>query len=69
VRNDSPQRVHLVAIVREAIARKYGPDAGKAWLDQMNTDHWTGDWMPSHEDAIKRAAQVVERSEPRYPKD
>lgn len=46
VRNDSPQRVHLVAIVREAIARKYGPDSGRAWLERTNADRWSGPWTP-----------------------
>lgn len=69
VRNDSPRRVHLVAIVREAIARKYGPEFARDWLKEINEDRWTGTWMPSPDEAMKRAASVLERLEPTYPTD
>lgn len=69
VRNDSPRRVHLVAIVREALGRRYGADFARQWLAEINADRWTGTWMPSAEDAMKRAADVLDRSAPKYPND
>ena len=69
VRNDSPQRVHLVAIVREAIARAYGADAGRRWLNDTNSDRWTGTWMPSPTDAIRHAAALFDDTIPTYLKD
>ena len=46
VRNPSPIRVQLVAIVREAYARNYGEATGRAWLQDINTDQWSGPWSP-----------------------
>jgi hypothetical protein len=46
VRNPSPQRVHLVAIVREAYARTYGEQVAQTWLTEINTDQWSGPWTP-----------------------
>lgn len=47
-RNDSPQRVHLVAIVREAYVRKFGEQVARTWLGEINTDQWgaDGQWTP-----------------------
>jgi hypothetical protein len=46
-RNPSPQRVHLVAICHEAYARTFGEEAGRANLDEINTDRWPEDrWTP-----------------------
>lgn len=45
IRNDSPQRVRLVAIAHEAIARKFGEEIGSSWLAAINHDP---DWNPHH---------------------
>jgi hypothetical protein len=44
--NDSHQRVHLVAIVREAVTRTHGEEMARKWLAQINTDQWSGHWTP-----------------------
>lgn len=44
--NDSPKRVHLVALVREAVARTHGEEMARKWLNQVNTDSWSGRWTP-----------------------
>lgn len=46
IRNDSAQRVHLVALVREAVARQLGEDLARTWLNDINTDRWSSDWTP-----------------------
>jgi hypothetical protein len=56
VRNGSPQRVHLIAIVRQAMERTYGPAAARAWLEEQNTDHWTRMPPSSYERAMQHRA-------------
>lgn len=70
-RNDSPQRVHLIAIVAEAYRRTtgYGHDIAKAWLEDINTDRWTPTRSTSVYDAMHRAADVLDRNTPAWAKD
>lgn len=65
-RNDSPQRVHLVAIVRQAMAQTYGEPVAEKWLAEINTDRWTSTWMPSAEEAMHRASRVLQDASPKY---
>lgn len=44
--NDSAQRVHIVALVREAMARTYGGEVAATWLHEINQDRWSGSWTP-----------------------
>jgi len=67
IRNTSPQRIHLVAIVREAYARTWGEDTARAWLEEINTNRWTNDWSPH--DALGRAAKVLDRHTPDWAKE
>lgn len=55
VRNDSAQRVHLLAIVRQAYARTLGEEIARAWVEDMNADHWTRMPPSSYERAAARA--------------
>lgn len=43
-RNDSPQRVALVAICHEALARKYDAEFADRWLAAINHDPDTAQW-------------------------
>lgn len=45
-RNDSPQRIRLVAIVRAAMAEAYSEQIAAEWLNEINTDRWSGPWSP-----------------------
>lgn len=67
IRNDSPQRIHLVAIVREAYARTCGEQVARAWLEEINTNTWTDGWSPH--DALARAATVLDRHTPDWAKE
>lgn len=44
--NDSPRRVHLVALVRMAMEREYDATVAANWLKAINTDRWSGSWTP-----------------------
>lgn len=67
IRNPSPQRIHLVAIVREAYARTCGEPVAKAWLEEINTSRWTDDWSPH--DALRRATAALDRHTPDWAKE
>lgn len=65
IRNDSPQRVHLVAIVRTAMARQYGEQVAREWLAKTNANQWPHDGWSPH-DAIRVAAARADRDVPAY---
>jgi hypothetical protein len=67
-RNDSAQRVHLVAIVREAMARNYGEDVARAWLEDINANHWPREGWSPH-DALRHAAEKADREVPTWIKE
>lgn len=67
-RNDSAQRVHLVAIVREAMARTYGEDVASAWLEDINANRWPREGWSPH-DAIRNAAEKADREVPAWIKE
>lgn len=56
VRNDSPQRAALVAICRQAVARKYGEDLAARWLAAVNSDPDAPEWSPHAVVQADRAA-------------
>lgn len=70
-RNDSPQRVHLLAIVAEAYRRTpgLGTDIAKAWVEDANTDRWTPTHTTSVYDALHRAADALDHHTPYWAKE
>jgi hypothetical protein len=68
-RNLTGRRVQLVALVREAIERKHGPEAARQWLEDVNADRWTPSRSTSVYDAMHRAADVLDRNTPAWAKE